>query len=83
MQEWADEHDVSLPDWYAYSDSYYDVPLLSAVGHPVAVNPDPRLMVRAALLRRWPIVNLDVPPGCRRCSASSPSRSRCRPRARS
>ena len=47
VKEWADEHDVSLPDSYAYSDSWFDVPLLSAVGHPFAVNPDPRLMMRA------------------------------------
>ncbi len=36
--------------------------MLGAVGHPVAVNPDPRL-VGMALLRRWPIVHLDVPAG--------------------
>jgi putative phosphoserine phosphatase/1-acylglycerol-3-phosphate O-acyltransferase len=62
VKEWADEHDVSLPDSYAYSDSWYDVPLLSSVGHPFAVNPDPRLLVRAAI-QRWPIVNFDVPSG--------------------
>ena len=62
VQEWADEHDVSLADSYAYSDSWFDAPLLSAVGHPFAVNPDPRLMVRAAL-QRWPIIHLDVPSG--------------------
>ena len=62
VQEWADEHDVSMTDSYAYSDSWYDAPLLSAVGHPHAVNPDPRLMVRA-LLQRWPILHLDVPSG--------------------
>jgi putative phosphoserine phosphatase/1-acylglycerol-3-phosphate O-acyltransferase len=62
VKEWADEHDVSLPDSYAYSDSWFDAPLLSAVGHPFAVNPDPRLMVRAAI-QRWPIINLDAPSG--------------------
>ena len=31
-------------------------------GHPVVVNPDPRLLV-VALLRRWPVVHLDVPAG--------------------
>ncbi len=62
VEAWADEHDVSLEDSYAYSDSWYDVPLLSAVGHPHAVNPDPRLLVRA-VLRRWPILHLDVPTG--------------------
>jgi putative phosphoserine phosphatase/1-acylglycerol-3-phosphate O-acyltransferase len=59
---WAEAHDVDLGESYAYSDSFYDVPLLSAVGHPHAVNPDPRLLA-AALLRRWPVLHLDVPPG--------------------
>ena len=36
-------NDVDLEASWAYSDSFYDIPLLSAVGHPVAVNPDPRL----------------------------------------
>jgi putative phosphoserine phosphatase/1-acylglycerol-3-phosphate O-acyltransferase len=62
VEEWAGEHDVSMSDSYAYSDSWYDAPLLSAVGHPHAVNPDPRLMVRA-LVQRWPVLHLDVPSG--------------------
>jgi putative phosphoserine phosphatase/1-acylglycerol-3-phosphate O-acyltransferase len=62
VKEWADDHDVSLPDSFAYSDSWFDAPLLSAVGHPFAVNPDPRLMVRA-VIQRWPVINLDVPSG--------------------
>jgi putative phosphoserine phosphatase / 1-acylglycerol-3-phosphate O-acyltransferase len=53
---------VSLGDSWAYSDSYYDVPMLAAVRHPVVVNPDPRMMV-VAVLRRWPVVHLDVPSG--------------------
>jgi putative phosphoserine phosphatase/1-acylglycerol-3-phosphate O-acyltransferase len=51
-----------MADSYAYSDSWFDAPLLSAVGHPFAVNPDPRLMVRA-VLQRWPVLHLDVPSG--------------------
>jgi putative phosphoserine phosphatase/1-acylglycerol-3-phosphate O-acyltransferase len=62
VRRWAGEHDVSLDESYAYSDSLYDMPLLSAVGHPHAVNPDPRLQVLATL-RRWPVLHLDVPPG--------------------
>lgn len=62
VRSWADEHGVDLAASYAYSDSVYDLPLLSAVAHPVAVNPDPRLMLVAAA-RRWPVVHLDVPPG--------------------
>ena len=48
VREWADEHDVDLAESYAYSDSVYDTPLLSAVGHPVVVNPDPRMVLIAA-----------------------------------
>lgn len=59
---WARAHDVDLRESYAYSDSFYDSPLLGAVGTPVAVNPDPRMVV-LAMARRWPILNLDVSPG--------------------
>ena len=62
VKEWADANDVDLDQSYAYSDSVYDTPLLSAVGHPHAVNPDPRLTVVAAA-RRWPVVHFDVPLG--------------------
>jgi putative phosphoserine phosphatase / 1-acylglycerol-3-phosphate O-acyltransferase len=62
VRGWADEHGIDLSLSYAYSDSVYDIPLLSAVAHPVAVNPDPRLALVAAA-RRWPVVHLDVPPG--------------------
>ena len=59
---WAEEHEVDLAESWAYSDSFYDTPMLDAVGHPVVVNPDPR-MVLVAAARRWPTVNLDVSPG--------------------
>ena len=59
---WAVEHTVALGESWAYSDSYYDVPMLSAVQHPVVVNPDPRLAL-LAVVRRWPVVHLDVPSG--------------------
>lgn len=62
VRKWAAANGVELSDSYAYSDSIYDVPLLSAVGHPSAVNPDPRLLAYATL-RRWPTRWLDVPPG--------------------
>lgn len=62
VRRWATDHGVLLRSSYAYSDSIYDVPLLSAVGHPHAVNPDPRLLAFATL-RRWPTQWLDVPPG--------------------
>ncbi len=62
VRAWAAEAGVDLSASWAYSDSWYDVPLLSAVGHPVAVHPDPRMRLFAGL-RRWPQVELDVPPG--------------------
>jgi putative phosphoserine phosphatase/1-acylglycerol-3-phosphate O-acyltransferase len=65
VREWAAEHGVDLAESYAYSDSVYDTPLLAAVGHPVVVNPDPRMVVMAAA-RRWPTIDLGVPPGVRK-----------------
>ncbi len=62
VRRWASEHGTDLAASHAYSDSIYDVPLLSAVGHPHAVNPDPRLLAYATI-RRWPTQWLDVPPG--------------------
>ena len=62
VRAWASAHDVDLAESWAYSDSFFDVPLLSAVGHPVAVNPDLRLQ-GVAFVRRWPVRHLDVPPG--------------------
>jgi HAD superfamily hydrolase (TIGR01490 family) len=41
----------------AYSDSSSDLPMLEAVGHPVAVNPDRRLK-RVAGARGWPVLDL-------------------------
>ena len=40
----------------------FDTPLLSAVGNPVVVNPDPSMIVMATL-RRWPVRHFDVSPG--------------------
>jgi putative phosphoserine phosphatase/1-acylglycerol-3-phosphate O-acyltransferase len=71
VRRWADAHGASLADSYAYSDSIYDVPLLSAVGHPTAVNPDPRLLAFATL-RRWPTRWLDVPPGVPKLAGIEP-----------
>jgi putative phosphoserine phosphatase/1-acylglycerol-3-phosphate O-acyltransferase len=68
---WADEHGVSMAESYAYSDSYYDVPLLNAVGHPFVVNPDPRMRLQA-LARRWPTIYLDVPPGVPKLAGFEP-----------
>jgi putative phosphoserine phosphatase/1-acylglycerol-3-phosphate O-acyltransferase len=60
--EWAQANKVSLSKSYAYSDSYYDAPMLEAVGNPVAVNPDAQLSA-TALLKGWPIRHLDKSDG--------------------
>ena len=62
VRKWAADHGIDLKESYAYSDSFYDTPLLDAVGTPIVVNPDPRMVIMAAS-RRWPILNLDVSPG--------------------
>jgi HAD superfamily hydrolase (TIGR01490 family) len=43
MEEFAARHEIELAASYAYSDSLSDLPMLRAVGNPVAVSPDPPL----------------------------------------
>jgi HAD superfamily hydrolase (TIGR01490 family) len=43
MESFAALHEIDLDASYAYSDSLSDLPMLRAVGNPVAVNPDPPL----------------------------------------
>ncbi|MDP1795653.1 MAG: HAD-IB family hydrolase [Acidimicrobiales bacterium] len=62
VMAWAEANHVDLADSYMYSDSRYDADLLSAVGHPVAVNPDAALAV-IARLRGWTVRHLDKPQG--------------------
>ena len=62
VRAWAAKSDIDLSESYAYSDAMSDSPLLAAVGHPTAVNPDPALAAMARL-QRWPIRWFDVPPG--------------------
>lgn len=51
---------IDLTRSYAYSDSATDLPLLGAVGHPVAVNPDKELR-RVAEEQGWPIRDFHRP----------------------
>lgn len=62
VREWAGRTDTDLAASHAYSDSFFDLPLLHAVGHPHPVNADPRL-VAVAFARRWPLEHWDRPPG--------------------
>lgn len=57
IREWARAHGHDLADCFAYSDSYSDVPMLSVVGHPCAVNPDLRLG-KLARTYAWPVIHL-------------------------
>jgi HAD superfamily hydrolase (TIGR01490 family) len=50
----AKDRNLSLKRSYAYSDSQNDLPMLTAVGHPVAVNPD-KMLTRYAKAADWPI----------------------------
>jgi HAD superfamily hydrolase (TIGR01490 family) len=60
IQRLAKAEKISLPDSYAYSDSATDLPMLLAVGHPVAVNPDRKLRDEAEE-RGWPILEFVHP----------------------
>ncbi|MFK7917687.1 MAG: HAD-IB family hydrolase [Ilumatobacter sp.] len=62
VEKWAAEHGVKLANSTAYSDSYFDAPLLDLVGSPVAVNPDVRLQALAAV-KGWPVRHLDKSSG--------------------
>jgi HAD superfamily hydrolase (TIGR01490 family) len=65
MQELAALHGYDLDACYAYSDSHTDLPMLAAVAHPFAVNPDKELR-REATERGWPILEFDTPVAMRR-----------------
>jgi HAD superfamily hydrolase (TIGR01490 family) len=54
MKALAEEHGIDLEASWAYSDSYTDLPMMLAVGHPVAVNPD-RPLLKAARERGWEV----------------------------
>ncbi len=60
MRELAERHGYDLAASYAYSDSETDLPMLAAVGHPHAVNPDKALR-RIAAERGWPVLRFDSP----------------------
>jgi HAD superfamily hydrolase (TIGR01490 family) len=61
VRELARERGYRLADCSAYSDSITDLPMLEAVGHPHAVNPD-RALRRLAQLRGWPVLAFSALP---------------------
>ena len=72
LQQLIDEQRIDLAKSWFYTDSITDLPLLDLVGHPVAMNPDPRLY-REAARRRWP-VRFFTPPDAARLPPSCPTR---------
>jgi HAD superfamily hydrolase (TIGR01490 family) len=60
VRKLAAERGYDLADCFAYSDSSSDLPLLEAVGHPSAVNPD-RALRRVAVERFWPVLEFRHP----------------------
>lgn len=57
MERLCQRYGTEMKQSKAYSDSFSDIPMLEAVGTPVAVNPDRRLK-RVALKRGWTILDL-------------------------
>ena len=62
VRELAEREGIDLAASTAYSDSHTDLPFLEAVGHPVAVNPDTRLLWFANR-RAWPVESWEAPAG--------------------
>jgi phosphoserine phosphatase len=62
LADYCEAEGFRLDECVAYADSTSDLPLLEAVGHPVAVNPETRL---AAIARKrgWLVENWDTAPG--------------------
>ncbi|MDQ3632621.1 MAG: haloacid dehalogenase-like hydrolase, partial [Actinomycetota bacterium] len=58
LRRLAAEEGYDLAASYAYSDSESDLPMLRAVGHPVAVNPDTELL-RVARKEGWETMCFD------------------------
>jgi putative phosphoserine phosphatase/1-acylglycerol-3-phosphate O-acyltransferase len=71
VRRWAKGAGVELAKSHAYTDSVFDAPLLRAVGHPHAVNPDRRLRVLATV-QRWPIEHWDRPAGVPKMAGLEP-----------
>ena len=56
--QYTAERDIKMGDCWGYADSHYDTAFLAALGHPVAVNPDRKLLA-AATNRQWPVIRFE------------------------
>jgi fatty acyl-CoA reductase len=72
LRRYALQEGIDLKQSYAYADSYSDLPLLRAVGNPVAVSPDSALY-RYARRRRWPIETWGMSKGMPRVRFPKPA----------
>jgi putative phosphoserine phosphatase/1-acylglycerol-3-phosphate O-acyltransferase len=55
VKAFCEREGIDVEESYAYSDSYYDRPLLEMVGYPRVVNPD--VLLRAYAVRKgWPVL---------------------------
>ena len=78
LAAYAAAEGLSLDEAVAYADSTSDLPMLEAVGHPVAVNPEGKLFA-IARRRGWHVENWSRSPGAPRhllplARASAPER---------
>lgn len=60
VREFALQHDLDLTHCTAYGDDESDIPMLAAVGRPVATNPSPAL-TEIARARGWEVLRLEPP----------------------
>lgn len=58
MHSFCKKHHYDPAHAYYYGDSHTDIHVMAAVGNPVAVAPDKRLL-RIARARKWPVVALE------------------------
>jgi HAD superfamily hydrolase (TIGR01490 family) len=58
LREFAAERGIDLASSWAYTDAVSDLPMLEAVGHPVAVNPDAEL-AEIASREGWEILRFE------------------------
>ncbi len=65
MRSYAAEHGIDMQASFAYADSHSDLPLLEAVGKPVAVRPDVALY-RHARRSHWDVADWASPSGASR-----------------
>ena len=57
LESWLETNRLTLNDSWFYSDSHNDLPLLTRVSHPVAVDPD-EILKQHASEHGWPVISL-------------------------